>query len=113
LKRDRPARSVIRLPGPSIDNVACVRKRAQQVLQLSRGDRGCLRLLSRELGVRGDLHFEVRRGDEELPVTVLDQHIRKDGQRVPPFDDARYRLEWSQHASRGVVLVALSNPNNS
>jgi hypothetical protein len=47
--------------GPVDRQRRVVGKRAQQILELSRGNRGCLRLFSPEIRTRGDLHFEVGR----------------------------------------------------
>jgi hypothetical protein len=42
--------------------------------------------------------------DEELPVAVLDKDIRKDGQRVPTFDDTRDSLERAQQCVAGELF---------
>jgi hypothetical protein len=54
------------------------------------------RFLARKLRMRGDLHFEVRRGDLEPAVGMFEQNIRKDRQRMPPFDNARDCLQRFQ-----------------
>ena len=86
----------MRLAVPSIGEQRVVGQRAQQILQLARGDRRRLRFLARKIRMRGDLHFEIGRRDVEPPVAVLEQDIRKDRQRMPPFDDARDRLQRFQ-----------------
>ncbi len=86
----------------AIDGQHCVvRQRAQQVLQLARRDGYRLRFLAREIRMRGDLHLEIGRRDEELAVPVLDQDIRENWQRVAAFDDARHRLQGFQQRVAG------------
>ena len=79
-------------------------QRAQQVLELARRDRDRLRFLAGKLRMRGDLHLEVGRRHVEAAVLLLEQHIRKNRQRVPAFDDAGDSLQRFQQRIPGGLL---------
>ena len=81
-----------------------VGQRAQQVLQLARSDGHGLGFLAGEFRMRGDLHLEVGGRHVEAAVLLLEQHIRKNRQRVPPFDDAGDSLQRFQQRIPGGLL---------
>ncbi len=81
-----------------------VGERAQQVLHLARGDCDRLRLLARQLGMRGDLHLEVGGRHEEPAVAVLEQDIGENRQRMAALDDPRHRLQRFQQRIAGYLL---------
>ena len=70
-------------------------------------------LPSRSL-MRGDLHLEIGRGDVQVAVLLLEQHIGEDRQRVPAFDDAGNRLQRFQaaHPARSVLVALVYNTRN-
>ena len=93
----RPAGAKRHAVGGAVDRqLRVVGKRAQKILQLSRGDGGCLRLLAGKIRMRGDLHLEIGGGDVEPAVGLFEQHIRENREGMSAFDDAGHRLQWFQ-----------------
>jgi hypothetical protein len=69
-----------------------LRQGAQEVLEFSRCHRHGLLVASRQFGMRGDLHLEIGRRDEQLFVAMFKQDVGENWQRMASLDDPRYRL---------------------
>ncbi|MNI47828.1 hypothetical protein D3C73_1023650 [compost metagenome] len=78
-------------------HVAGVRQRFQDVEQLARGNRGGLVVLAHaEIGMSGDLYFQVGRNKGNLVAFLAHQDVRKNGQGMASFDDARHSRQRFQ-----------------
>ena len=68
----------------------------QDVVELARTHRHRSLRRCRELGLRGDLDFEVGREEFHTRARSRNQHVRQDGKGMPPFHDSRDLRERSE-----------------
>ena len=85
-------------------DLAGIRQRAQQVLELSGGHGDGLVARVRHFNFRRNLQFKIGRDGGEGVALVLEQHVGQDRQRLPPLDDAGDCLQWFQHQIARYVL---------
>src|SRR5690606_59451 len=83
---------------------ARVGQRFQDVQQLARGDRGGFVVIAHaEIGMRGDLDFEVGGNEGDLVAFLAHEDVRQDGQGMASFDDSRHgRQRFQQCIARGL-----------
>ena len=105
LKRERPARTVIRLPAMSTLSVASSGSARRRSCSLRAATVVACASLPGSSECARDLHLEIGRRDVEPAVLLLEQHVREDRQRVPAFDDAGDRLQRFQQRVAGGLLT--------
>src|SRR6202049_3489930 len=81
-----------------------VGKRPQQILEFACSYCYRLVLFSREITVRSDLHFEIRRCHKQPYVFLLDENIGEYRQRLPALNDARNSLQRLQQCVSWYLL---------